>query len=349
MKILYALPATGNGHISRANEIYPHLKKYGEVDFLVSGINSNLQTKFPIKYSSKGISLFYNSKGGLDYSKFLKNIHLPEIWREINELPIKQYDWVISDFEPLSAWACKKRKQFCMQWGHQASFVYKNVPRPKIPNHAGELVLRKYTPGDINFGLHFDSYHSLISGPVIREDVFKTKAIEKNHITIYLNQYPLSVIIDTFDSLKNIDIHVFTHEVQVPKMIENFHLFPIDKNHFFQSMSTSKMVITGAGFETPSEVIFLNKRLICIPVKHHYEQQCNAVALQKKGVVVFQKLEPSFLLKVHEMLQSDPSSIRIPFQNTETIVEEAFALWEEQRTIKTMEEIDFEATENLFC
>jgi hypothetical protein len=29
MKILYAVQATGNGHISRAIELMPHLEKYG--------------------------------------------------------------------------------------------------------------------------------------------------------------------------------------------------------------------------------------------------------------------------------------------------------------------------------
>ena len=36
MKILYSVQATGNGHIARAKEILPYLKKYGEVDALIS-------------------------------------------------------------------------------------------------------------------------------------------------------------------------------------------------------------------------------------------------------------------------------------------------------------------------
>ena len=36
MKIFYAVQATGNGHISRAIEILPYLRKYGEVDIFLS-------------------------------------------------------------------------------------------------------------------------------------------------------------------------------------------------------------------------------------------------------------------------------------------------------------------------
>ena len=67
MKIFYAVQATGNGHISRAMTLLPYLQQYGTVDIFLSGDNSNLQLDAPIKYRSKGISLYYNCKGGLDY------------------------------------------------------------------------------------------------------------------------------------------------------------------------------------------------------------------------------------------------------------------------------------------
>ena len=52
MKILYAVQATGNGHIARAIEILPYLKKYGEVDIFLSGSNSHLQVDLPVQFMS---------------------------------------------------------------------------------------------------------------------------------------------------------------------------------------------------------------------------------------------------------------------------------------------------------
>lgn len=46
MKILYAIQATGNGHISRANELIPHLKSLGEIDILLSGTQANINVNF---------------------------------------------------------------------------------------------------------------------------------------------------------------------------------------------------------------------------------------------------------------------------------------------------------------
>ena len=66
MKILLAIQATGNGHISRAQAIYPILQKYGEVDVLLSGTQSSVAQSFPVKYHLKGLSFIIGKKGGVD-------------------------------------------------------------------------------------------------------------------------------------------------------------------------------------------------------------------------------------------------------------------------------------------
>ena len=87
MKILYAVQATGNGHISRAMELLPYLERYGSVDIFLSGANSSLEMDAPVKFRSKGISLFYTCTGRLSYSKMIRNISPWKIIKEINDLP----------------------------------------------------------------------------------------------------------------------------------------------------------------------------------------------------------------------------------------------------------------------
>ena len=88
MKILYAVQATGNGHISRAIQLYPFLKEYGKVDFYLSGSNMALKTDLPIMGRSKGISLFYKTNGGLDYIKIIKSFSF-KIFLDAYKLPVK--------------------------------------------------------------------------------------------------------------------------------------------------------------------------------------------------------------------------------------------------------------------
>ena len=50
MKILFGIQGTGNGHLSRAKEVIPHLEKYGTVDLFVSGTQAEVQLPYPILY-----------------------------------------------------------------------------------------------------------------------------------------------------------------------------------------------------------------------------------------------------------------------------------------------------------
>ena len=50
LKILYAVQGTGNGHVTRAIEFIPCFKKHGEVDVLVSGIQSDIELPFKVTY-----------------------------------------------------------------------------------------------------------------------------------------------------------------------------------------------------------------------------------------------------------------------------------------------------------
>jgi hypothetical protein len=69
MKILYAIQGTGNGHISRALEIIPILKKKAQVDVLVSASQWELSLPFPIDYKFEGLGFIFGKKGGVDLLK----------------------------------------------------------------------------------------------------------------------------------------------------------------------------------------------------------------------------------------------------------------------------------------
>ena len=66
MKILFAIQGTGNGHLSRARDVYPELAKYGEVDVLISGIQADVDVPFPVKYKMYGMSFVFGKKGGVE-------------------------------------------------------------------------------------------------------------------------------------------------------------------------------------------------------------------------------------------------------------------------------------------
>ncbi|MEP7267784.1 MAG: glycosyltransferase family protein [Saprospiraceae bacterium] len=283
MKILYAIQATGNGHISRANTLIPQLSKLGTVDTFLSGSNSSLKPQFPVNYKSNGLSLFYDHTGGLDYQKILKKNRFFKCISEALQLPIEDYDLIINDFEPITSLACKLKKKYSIQVSHQASFLSKYTPRPKSKERIGESILNYYSTSNDKIGFHFKRYDDFILGPIIKDQILNADPRDFGHITVYLPGFGESTLQTTLHSLAANTFECFVPNRKSIEIIKNIKLLPTDNSLFTQSMIQSHGLIIGAGFETPSEALFLEKKILSIPLKAHYEQLCNAAALENMG------------------------------------------------------------------
>ncbi len=289
MNILYAIQATGNGHISRAIQILPYLSKFGNIDILLSGQNSNLDLPFPVKYRFKGISLFYNAKGGLSYSKIMSRNSWQGSYHNAKHLPVEAYDLIINDFEPITSYACKIRGKNSVQLSHQASFLYPESPRPESVNLFGEWILENYAYSNHAFGFHFQAYSKNIFSPVIKKEILQASVKDKGHVTIYLSGWTRDFYIRQLSLIPDVLFHCFLPEVKEVSRIKNIIFHPIDYHSFNNSMIESHGVITGGGFETPAEALYLKKSLMSIPIQYHYEQECNAAALSKMGITTLKE------------------------------------------------------------
>jgi len=305
MKIFYAVQATGNGHISRAMELLPWLQQQGEVDIFLSGNNSHLAMNAPVKYRSRGLSLYYNSNGGLDYWRILSGFHPLTLRKEINDLPVENYDLVINDFEFITAAACAKKKVSSVQIGHQASFQSASTPRPPQKNAIGEWILKHYAKADDYIGLHFDRYDDFILPPVIKKEMLDAEPVEKGHITVYLPSFSDECLRKIFGRFNSLRFHIFSKETTSIVESENITLIPVNTFLFNKSFVSCHGIITGAGFETPAEAIYLGKKILAIPARGHYEQQCNASALEKMGIACTQRIDSSFPLVVERWLETN--------------------------------------------
>ena len=293
MKIFYAIQGTGNGHLSRAEQLYPYLQKYGEVDFFLSGSNSQLNTRIPIKYKSQGLSLHYKHTGGLDYTNIAKSISF-KLYKDAKALPIDNYDLIINDFEFITSLACGIKRKKSIQFGHQASFQSKLTPRAKTINPIGKLVLENFVKSSSFLGLHFESYDSNIYNPIIKEEIITANKINDGHISVYLPQYTIEFITPFLHAQSEFHFEVFTKQVNHITNSKNVTYFPITSNGFTNSLIRCFGIITAGGFETPAEAMYLNKKLLSIPILNHFEQECNAAAMKKMGVMVLKKIDHQF-------------------------------------------------------
>ena len=335
MKIFYAIQATGNGHIARAMELMPILQQYGTVDIFLSGSNSNLSFDLPVKYRSTGVSLFYGNKGGLDYWKMLKAFNPLKIWHEAKDLPVEKYDIVINDFESITALACRLKNVPSVGFGHQASFQSANTPRPKRENIAGEIVLKKYAAADAYVGLHFEQYDDFIFSPVIKDDILNANPTNKEHITVYLSHYADDTVAKALKKIKEIRFEVFSKSVKEITVDGNITFIPVSTKAFNESMIHCHGTITGAGFETPAEALYLEKKLLCLPIKGQYEQLCNAAALKNFNVPVIASIDETFSNSVIQWLNGcNPAALQLHNNTGEVVdhvIETALKLREKMR------------------
>ena len=324
MKVFYAVQATGNGHISRAQQIYPYLKQFGDVDFFISGNNANLDFPLPVKYRSQGCSLHYSKCGGLNYWDVLKNIKPLMMYKDAAALPLEKYDVIINDFDFVTSLACKLKKLPSVQLGHQASFQSNATPRPDKKSIVGETILKHYAHATNHIGFHFQSYDTFIFPPVIKEEFMNADVQDLKHVSVYLPSFQQHCLLEAFTKLKDIQFHWFLDGTKSIRTEKNITYYPISQALFNESLLTCHGLITGGGFETPSEALFLNKKLMSIPIQNHYEQQCNAAALKKLGVKVLQGADENFATEIEEWYNDPNKNPRIKSNNINETLEHLF-------------------------
>lgn len=291
MKILYGIQATGHGHISRAKELLPELAKHASVDVIISGGNNAPDIEEFIAYKRHGISLSYDNNGGVSMMKTLLDLRPISFVKDINAISLKKYDFVISDYEPISAWAAKLKNIPCVALSHQASFLSQKTPRPMQRSGIAEGILQHFAPAKSAIGFHFERYDCFVEPPIIRSPIKNLEAKGGNHITVYLSAFHHAVLKEIFAPFDKVDWHIFSPYCTRHSQIKNIRIYPISNQPFLDSVASCKGVICNAGFETCAEAMFLGKKLMAIPIQNQYEQQCNAAALKKMGVMTLAGLK----------------------------------------------------------
>jgi uncharacterized protein (TIGR00661 family) len=284
MRILYGIQATGNGHISRALEIGPILEQFGEVDYLLSGKQSEISINRPIKHRKYGGSFIFGKEGGVDVLKTFQSARPVRLLKDIIQLDTTPYDLVISDFEPISSWACRFQPEKLFSISHQAAFMSAACPRPVKVNPIAEFLLKNFAPSRQYIGLHFEPYGPNITTPIIRKDIREMSTAEEDFVCVYLPAFSAASLVEYFSKLTLTKWKVYCKEVTEVKTYNNVSLYPVGHPTWTAAFANAHAILVGAGFESPSEALALGKKLMVVPMKNQYEQQCNRAALTQLGV-----------------------------------------------------------------
>lgn len=278
MKILYGVQATGNGHLSRARAMASALAERGaDVRYLFSGREPSqlfAMQDFGDYLVRRGLS-FVNEAGRIRYRKTLRSNRYLRFLRDVQSLDLGDYDVIVTDFEPVTAWAGRLRGKTVVSLGHQPAFDYA-VPVAD-QNLASELVMRWFAPGQVRIGLHWARYAPLILPPLIhlstREGVRRA-----GKILVYLPFEDQAAVQSLLARLQGFDFHIYAPGLSFEDR-GNLHLRPPSLSGFQADLQDCEGVICGAGFELASECLVLGKRLLVKPQQRQMEQASNALAL----------------------------------------------------------------------
>ena len=310
MKIQFGIQATGNGHISRSTEIYKLLKQHPEVtqlDVLISGGKAQMSLPFEVNYEYKAFSFYYGKKGKISVLKSIGKANFASFAYGLMCVPFKEYDLIISDFEPITLWGAKIAGVKSVGIGNMYSVTSKKLRRVK-GNRTTKFFATVMCPTKNKIGMHFQKFDDFIYYPVIRSEIRDTVVSDKNFTLVYLNSFSDEELLHFFHSksLSNNQFIIYSKTAKYERTINNCTIKPLNNEKFVQDISNCNSVLTAAGFQTVSEALYLGKKLFVIPIKKQSEQISNARELAAMGVRTSDRLnedEVKFWLEHEQAVQ----------------------------------------------
>jgi uncharacterized protein (TIGR00661 family) len=279
LRILYGVQGTGNGHITRARGMSRHLRGAGlKVDYVFSGRAADkyyAMEPFANWRSLEGLT-FTVTSGKVRPVATLLNARPMQLIEDINDLPVKNYDLVISDFEPVSAWAARRKGVPCLGLGHQYAFDYR-VPK-KGDSPLTRTIMRLFAPATYSIGMHWYHYQQPVVPPIV-DTWGEELELNERQIIVYL---PFENPENIAKLLRQIPDYQFMYYGSFAQktVVENITYNPVSREQFQKDLVQSAGVISNAGFELASESISLGKKILAKPLHGQMEQISNALALQ---------------------------------------------------------------------
>lgn len=318
MRILYGIQGTGNGHLARARALVPALSECGlDLDFVFSGraredyFNMDLFGDFACY---RGLSLI-TERGRLKHWQTMRSNSVLEFQRDMKGVQAGDYDLIISDFEPVTAWAAKLARVPSVGISHQNAFRY---TVPKVRGYVGsQLILNYFAPTDQYVGLHWHHFNQPILPPLI--EPLTAERVVGNKILVYMGFEAVDDIVAFVRPFTDYSFSIYA-KVSAPQDHGHVQVKPLSHREFHDDLEDCAGVIANAGFELASECLALGKKLLIKPLLGQYEQLCNALALQalNRGTVI-ESLDQAVL----EKWLGRASHPQIPYPN----VARALAEW----------------------
>ena len=316
MTILYGVQGTGQGHISRARAMAAaFVGQDVDVTWLFSGRSPARlfdMEPFPGYESRHGLS-FTHREGKVQILPTLRDNKPLRFLQDVRQLDLAPYDLVVTDFEPVTAWAAKRRGVPCIGIGHQYAFG------PGTPSNGGSwlsrAIMRNFAPTDTALGLHWHPYAHNVLPPIL--DLPERSLFQLDHILVYLpfeDQDRVTEMLRRFPERRFIQYaNGLEHAV-----MGNVTRCPGSVVNFKRDLAACRGVLCNSGFELISECLQWRKPVLTKPLSGQMEQLSNALALEQLGyAAVMPQLSE---LRLGQWLESSPAAPLVNYSDVAPVL-----------------------------
>lgn len=290
MRILYGVQGTGNGHITRARHLANGFAQRDDiqVDYLFSG--RNVDAYFDMQCfgdydTARGLT-FITHNGRIQRCQTLLKNNVFSFIKELKQRAILDYDLVINDFEPISAWAAKLAGVPSLSVSHQAAFLH------HVPKHSqgilDKVITQHFAPTQYSLGTHWYHFgHHIIPPFVAKEFSEQGQGGISPHgkfLLVYLPFENMQSIQEQLVTLSDYHFICYHPEITSNTQIGNVKWCRPSSTAFKQDLFKCAGVIANCGFELSTECLSLGKPLLVKPLQRQYEQLSNAHTLKELGL-----------------------------------------------------------------
>ena len=290
MRVFYGVQGTGNGHITRARCIAPKLREAGaEVTWMFSGRPRDdffdMEVFGDFQWRA-GLTL-QTRKGELDHGLTIYTgvcHQWPRFMQDVLSLDLSGYDRVVTDFEPVTAWAAMLQGIPIVGIGHQYAFGEKTDVPTAAADTLGTLCLQYFAPVTVGLGVHWHHFNGPILPPII--DIERAEvAVRPTKIVVYLPFEELDDVLHLLGPFTSHTFHVYNPGGPVSAVAHShIRVKGLSRGGFQADFADCGGVICNAGFELPSESLHYGKKLLVKPLHRQMEQLSNALALRELGI-----------------------------------------------------------------
>ncbi|MFQ5620676.1 MAG: MJ1255/VC2487 family glycosyltransferase [Candidatus Nanoarchaeia archaeon] len=296
MKILISVCSEGMGHATRSKTIADHLKKQGHDVRITAGVRAYtyILEDYPTTTYADGLHIVYrNNKAHISLSILNNILHLPiqlkSLWATKKLFDEFKPDLVISDYTFIAPYLAKLKKipVITIDNIRVSSFTRIGVG---LRNALGLLSVKLYS------GLMASAEHIIpafffppvkahltervtLCDPPLSEKIIKQNPHKKNYILVYQTHSSHSKLTE---HLKRIDHKFIVYGMHKEEKEDNLQ-FKTFSDEFITDVANAEAVITNGGFTLLAEALYFKKPILSIPVYNQFEQELNAIYIDRLG------------------------------------------------------------------